>query len=125
MTNRAATSPPTNLLAPLPSAATEEVFTPLLAQGGCRLERIVSLGQVTPADQPYCQAWDEWVLLLAGGARLEVEGIETTLAPGDHLLIPAGTRHRVTFTDPSRPTVWLALHLDGSPQAPSGTGADG
>ena len=107
--------PRTNLFADLPSAASGEVFTPLLARHGCRVERIVSQGQVTPPDQPYRQDWDEWVLLLAGAARVEVEGTETALEVGDHLLIPAGARHRVTFTDPLRPTIWLALHFDGAP----------
>jgi len=30
---------------------------------------------------------------------------------GDHLLIPAGERHRVEATDPAGPTVWLAVHV--------------
>ncbi len=108
---------PANLLRDLPPSETAEVFTALLARRGCRVERIVSRGQVTPLDQPCCQGWDEWVLLLAGSARLEIEGLETALAVGDHLLIPAGASHRVTFTDPVRATVWLALHFDGSPDA--------
>lgn len=88
---------PTNLLADLPSAEMEEVFTPLLNRGGCRVERIVSFGQVTPPDQAYCQDWDEQVLLLTGAARLEVDGVETVLAAGDRLLIAAGSRLSVTF----------------------------
>ncbi len=114
MPQNSATSLPGNLLTGLPSAALAEVFTPILTRQGCRVERIVSQGQVTPSDQPYCQAWDEWVVLLAGTARVDVAGIETVLAAGDHLLIPAGALHRVTFTDPARPTVWLALHFDNA-----------
>jgi cupin 2 domain-containing protein len=102
-----------NLLTDLAAVTVEEVFQPLLVRPGCRIERIVSHGQVTPADQPYLQPYDEWVLLLAGAARVEVEGAETVLAPGDHMLIPANTSHRVTFTDPDGSTIWLAVHFDG------------
>jgi len=75
------------------------VFTPILACDRCRVERIVSHGQVTPSDQPYCQEWYEWILLLAGAARVEVEGAETALTAGDRLFILTGASHRVTFTE--------------------------
>lgn len=101
----------TNLLRPLPDASGGEVFEDLLTRPGCRIERIVSLGQVTPPDRPYVQPHDEWVLVLAGRAVVEVEGAATVLSPGDPLLIPAGAAHRVTFTDPDTPTVWLAVHF--------------
>ena len=100
-----------NLLTDLPDAAAGEVFTELLVRPGCRIERIVSQGQVTPPDMPYQQGHDEWVLLLAGAARVAMAGAEIALSPGDTLFIPAGCVHRVTFTDPDRPTVWLAVHL--------------
>ena len=50
--------------------------------------------------------------MLAGSAGLLLEGEDRprVLEPGDHLLIPAGARHRVEWTDPGRPTVWLAVH---------------
>jgi cupin 2 domain-containing protein len=89
-----------------------ERFDELLARPGVVVERIVSAGQVTPVDAPYQQAWDEWVLLVAGGARLWIEGQdEIALAPGDHVLIPAQVRHRVLWTQADPPTVWLALHF--------------
>ncbi len=28
----------------------------------------------------------------------------------DHVLIPTCVRHRVAWTDPERPTIWLAVH---------------
>lgn len=105
MTNR-------NLLAKLPPPSAEEDFATLLDRPGVRIERIVSHGHVTPPDAPYEQAQDEWVLMVAGAARLWLEGSdEVTLSPGDHLLIPAGVRHRVTWTPPGQPTVWLAVHI--------------
>lgn len=100
-----------NLLADLPDASAGEVFTQLLARPGCRIARIVSHGQTTPAEQPYRQDHDEWVLLFTGAARVAMQGTETVLGAGDHLFIPAGTVHRVTFTAPDRPTIWLAVHL--------------
>ncbi len=102
-----------NLLADLPDASLGEVFQPLLEQDGVRIERIVSHGQATPEGEWYDQGCDEWVLLLSGSARLLIEG-ETeprVLANGDHLLLPAGCRHRVEWTDPGRPTIWLAVHF--------------
>lgn len=104
-------SVPTNLFTPLPDARQGEVFTDLLVRPGCRIERIVSQGQVTPPDRPYQQAHDEWVMVLSGAARVQMDGIETALAPGDHLFIPADKKHRVTFSDPTQSTVWLAIHI--------------
>lgn len=103
---------PQNLLAPLPDARAEEVFHRLLGRPGICIVRIVSQGQVTPLDAPYEQPHDEWVLLLAGAARLWLEGKgEHDLTPGDSLLIPAHVRHRVAWTQAAPPTVWLAVHL--------------
>lgn len=103
-----------NILADLPETALpEEQLTELLAAPGLRLERIVSTGQASPPGFWYDQAQAEWVLLLAGAASLLIEGepAPRLLAPGDYLLIPAHVRHRVEWTDPARPTVWLAAHL--------------
>lgn len=101
-----------NLLAKLPAAKRAEVFTQLAGTAKVRIERIVSGGQATPADAPMRQDQDEWVVLLAGSAAIRFEDSEeATLTPGDHLLIPAGTRHWVTRTDPDQPTVWLAVHF--------------
>lgn len=102
-----------NLFADLPDARTGEAFTELLTRPGIRLERIVSNGQSTPADEPMVQDADEWVLLLEGEAGLRIgDSGEVVLKPGDHLLIETGRKHWVTFTAKDRPTIWLALHLD-------------
>ncbi|MDB5593454.1 MAG: hypothetical protein JWM36_415 [Hyphomicrobiales bacterium] len=91
----------------------QERFDELLSQPGIRIERIVSTGQSTPEPEWLVQDWAEWVLLLSGGAGLLLEGeAETrTLAPGDWLLLPAGVRHRVEWTQGGGPTVWLAVHI--------------
>lgn len=100
-----------NLFQGLPAEAEPaERFDDLLTRPGLRIERIVSTGQSTPPGAWLDQAWDEWVLLVSGRAGLTLEGEALlTLAPGDHLLIPARRRHRVDFTD--IPTVWLAVHM--------------
>ncbi len=113
-------STPVNLFAPLPDARTAEVFTDLLVTPGCRIERIVSYGQTTPLDRPYRQPHAEWVMVVSGAARVMMDGAETVLAPGDHLLIPADTEHLVTFTDPDQPTVWLAVHVGEADINPAG-----
>jgi cupin 2 domain-containing protein len=100
-----------NLFEALSEDRSREDFAEILIRPGVRIERIVSYGQATPVDAPYDQAHDEWVLLLKGGAGLWIEGEgETVLGPGDHVLIPAHRRHRVTWTDVDGPTIWLAVH---------------
>jgi len=88
-----------------------ESFEALLSRPDLVIERIVSHGNVTPADQPYCQLHDEWVMVVSGSARLLLAGEEHTLNAGDHLLIPGGTQHWVTYTSPDQETVWLAVHI--------------
>jgi cupin 2 domain-containing protein len=102
----------TNLFDDLPRHEDTELFSELLSAKGVRIERIVSTGQSTPADKPYNQDHDEWVLLLTGSAGLWIEGQgERELRPGDHVLIAAHRRHRVTWTVSGGPTVWLAVHF--------------
>jgi cupin 2 domain-containing protein len=73
------------------------------------IERIVSVPGVT--SPPYDQDQDEWVLLLQGSARLELEGRTLQLRAGDALFIPAHARHRVIDTASQPPCIWLAVHL--------------
>jgi cupin 2 domain-containing protein len=42
---------------------------------------------------------------------LRFEDIEVKLSPGDYLHIPAHQQHRVEWTSPDEPTVWLAVHF--------------
>jgi cupin 2 domain-containing protein len=101
-----------NLLASLPARLDAEQIIALVANENLRIERIVSTGQASPRGFWYDQPWAEWVLVLAGAAGLVFEGEAEprVLRPGDYLLIPAHRRHRVAWTDPEQPTVWLAVH---------------
>ena len=102
----------TNLFAALPGDSSREHFLELLAGSGLRIERIVSFGQSSPAGFWYDQPHAEWVLVLAGAAKLRFfgEASPRNLEWGDFLEIPAHRRHRVEWTDPAQPTVWLAVH---------------
>jgi cupin 2 domain-containing protein len=106
-----------NLFAGLPVAqeAAERIES-LLARPGLRIERIVSSGQSSPPDFWYEQVDAEWVLLVSGEAllRFEDEAEARRLVAGDWLLIEAMRRHRVEWTAPATPTVWLAVHHPGS-----------
>ena len=92
-----------------PLGATE-TFRPLLDLPGIRLEQIVSNGQASAEGFWYDQKEPEWVMLVSGEAVLRFDpGGDAPLKPGDFLLIPANTRHRVESV--SADAVWLALHF--------------
>lgn len=102
-----------NIFAGLPLSTVAEQFTTLVDTPGLRVERIVSPpGHATPANEWFDQPRDEFVLVLQGRGALVFDGHpgETVLNPGDYLRLPAGVRHRVSWTDPHQPTLWLALH---------------
>ena len=103
-----------NLLADLPDAQAGEIVETLRAVPGLRIQRIVSQGQASPPGFWYDQPEAEFVLLLTGAARLRFadEPRDRILGPGDWLDIAAHRCHRVTWTDPATPTVWLAVFYD-------------
>ena len=104
----------TNLLADLPAASQAEQTTALVFGDGVRLERIVSFGQASPEGFWYDQHEAEWVMVLAGRARLAIDGepAARVMGPGDAIFLAAHCRHRVEWTDPGQPTVWLALFIE-------------
>jgi cupin 2 domain-containing protein len=100
-----------NLFDSLPDTAAVECVDILLARPRIRIERIVSFGQANPPGFWYDQEEGEWVLVLAGAARLRFadEGEARLLGPGDWLDIVPHRRHRVEWTDPMTLTIWLAI----------------
>jgi cupin 2 domain-containing protein len=101
-----------NLFANVPLNLQAEQITELLTCRNLKIARIVSHGQASPPGFWYDQDDDEWVILLTGsaGLRFEQEEAATALGVGDYVHIPAHTRHRVEWTDPSHATIWLAIH---------------
>jgi cupin 2 domain-containing protein len=101
-----------NLFDELSGAAAAEQFVELLARPGLRVERIVSAGQASPPGFWYDQPEGEWLVLLQGSATLAFEGEKAAclLKVGDFVDIAPHRRHRVESTDPSVPTIWLAVH---------------
>ena len=101
---------PTNVFTDLPSHLPDELSTTLLEATNVCIERIVSHGHASPPDFWYDQARHEWVMVLKGAARLQFEDGTVEMKPGDFVNIPAHKRHRVEWTTPDEPTVWLAVH---------------
>ncbi len=99
-----------NLLANLPSSLPEELIEVLAENQHVRIERIVSTGHASPEGFWYDQHEQEWLVVLTGEAILRFQnGDSVHLRSGDHVLIPAYRKHRVEWTSPEEPTVWLAV----------------
>jgi len=92
-----------------PDAAplTGELVERVLARGGVVIEHILS----GTLDEPvaYRQDDDEWVVLLAGSARLSLGGDRLELTAGDWVFIPAGLEHELEET--AQGSRWLAVFL--------------
>ncbi len=104
-------STPRNLFADLALPLPDELCQVLVTAADVRIERIVSHGHASPASFWYDQSQHEWVAVLQGAARLRFEGEEppVEMRPGDFVNIPAHRRHRVEWTTPDEPTIWLAM----------------
>jgi len=89
----------------------DELFETLAGNMDVKIERIISQGQVTPERYWYDQPADEWVILLSGKAKIIFENEDVIeLLAGNYLLIPAHTKHKVTYTSTDPFCVWLAIH---------------
>ncbi len=99
-----------NLLSNIPKNLPEEFIETLASNSQVRIERIISQGHSSDPDFWYDQSSDEFVLLLQGRAQLAFEDQTVDLNSGDCLTIKAHQKHRVTWTTPDQPTVWLAVH---------------
>jgi cupin 2 domain-containing protein len=98
-----------NIFDDLPSHMPKEVVQTLIHAADVRIERIISHGHASAADGWYDQPQHEWVIVLTGAARLELEDGLIEMKPGDFINIPAHKRHRVDWTTPDEPTVWLGV----------------
>lgn len=99
-----------NVFQEIPASLKSEVFDDLVCSPDVRIERIISKGHTSPTDGWYDQDENEWVILLDGRALIEFENGEiAALERGDYLNIESHCKHRVSWTDPERVTVWLAV----------------
>ena len=101
-----------NLFDDIPSHMPKEVVQTLLQAGDVRIERIISHGHASAADFWYDQPQHEWVIVLKGAARLQFEDCMVEMKVGDFINIPAFKKHRVDWTTPDEPTVWLGVRYN-------------
>ncbi|QTA84610.1 cupin domain-containing protein [Desulfonema magnum] len=101
-----------NIFSEIPKHIPDEVFEEIIKTGHCKIERIISKGHSSPADDWYDQENNEWVIVLRGRAGLVFEGKDEVLVmkPGNYINIPARQKHRVAWTDSDEETIWLAIH---------------
>ncbi|MBT2969793.1 MAG: hypothetical protein B6D72_16700 [gamma proteobacterium symbiont of Ctena orbiculata] len=98
-----------NLFKPDRADGEKESFETLLNSDKVTIERILSPPDTITeiAQQPH----DEWVCVLQGSAKLEMENRQITLYRGDSVLIPSHTPHRVITTSHQPHCIWLAIHI--------------
>ena len=101
-----------NLLTNVPTELPEELVERLLDASSVRIERIISRGTRPPRDSGTTKmnmngSWCFAVPPLCFSKEIS-QPLE--MREGDCLTIPAHTRHRVHWTTPDEPTIWLAIH---------------
>jgi len=96
-----------NLFGEIPEILPQELTGVLCRAPNVRIERIVSHGHASPPGSWY----DQDDAVLKGQARLAFEDDPEPLemGPGDYVLIEPHRRHRVEWTAPHEPTIWLAV----------------
>ena len=101
-----------NIFENVPEVLENELFERLFTDENFIIERIVSDGHKSPENFWYDQPTNEFVILIKGSAQIAFENeASIILKPGDHILLPAGKKHRVEWTDPNTKTFWLAVHF--------------
>ena len=99
----------------VPAEGTERVRQ-LQSGPGWHLDLIHSCASSSVDGFWYDQHEHEWLTLLRGSARLELQSPEQMidLSVGDGLYLAPHRRHRVERTDPEPGTLWLALYWETS-----------
>lgn len=103
-----------NIFDDLPQHIPKEVVQTLIRAADVRIERIISHGHASAPDFWYDQPQHEWVIVLKGAARLQFEDGMVEMKVGDFINIPAFKKHRVDWTTPDEPTVWLGVRNGGT-----------
>ena len=84
-----------------------EFFETVLKHKNVEIKKIISNTLKTP--KTFCQKEDEFVILLKGCAKIEINGEIKKLKSGDFLFIPANTPHTLLKT--KKTAVWLTIHI--------------
>ncbi len=101
-----------NLFNSISIKSSKEQFTDLLKGSRFKITKIVSNGFKSPENNWMSEPSDEWVILLKGRAKLEIEGGNIiSLIAGDYILIPANTKHKLLYTSKKPFCYWLAIHF--------------
>jgi len=84
-----------------------EFFKTELKDKNVEIKTIISNTLKTP--QTFIQECDEWVVVLQGCAKIEIDGLTHKLKKGDTLFIPAGKKHTLLKT--RKTVIWLAVYI--------------
>ena len=84
-----------------------ENFKTLLKHKNVTIKTIVSNTLKTP--QTFIQKEDEWVVVLQGCAKIEMDGVVHKLKKGDTLFMPKKRKHTLLKT--KKVVVWLAVYM--------------
>lgn len=82
-----------------------EIFSSLFQNDALKIESIRSW--LKEPGELYHQKQNEWVILIEGEAKLEIENQTFDLIKGDYCFIPKHTPHRVLST--SKNALWLGV----------------
>ncbi len=102
----------TNIFDELPQHLPKEIVQTLIQAADMRIERIISHGHASAPDFWYDQPQHVWVIVLKGAARLQFEDGMIEMKVGDFVNIRAFKKHRVDWTTPDEPTVWLGVRYE-------------
>jgi cupin 2 domain-containing protein len=87
-----------------------EIFEILYKQKDIEITHILSSSNLD--DHLYNQNKDEFVILLEGGALLEMDGKEVDLKKGEYIFIKAHTKHKILRCENG--SHWLAIYIKNS-----------
>ena len=91
----------------VPEIDSESFFTELEDENVV-IKTIVS--NTLSTSQTFVQECDEWVVVLQGCAKIEMDGLTHKLKKGDTLFIPAGKEHTLLKT--KKIVIWLAVYIN-------------
>ena len=84
-----------------------ELFYNILNKNNITIKKIISNTLKTP--QTFCSKKDEFVVLLKGCAKIEINNDIKKLKSGDTLFIPKNTTHTLLKT--KKIAIWLAIYF--------------